>query len=475
MKYLFTLLFSAAVFICNAQAPQRYTDFYGGEYNLYKWEGRKIVLLTQTNALDHNVMSRWLNKLDEAYEYYEAATGREPFQWHLTYLNGRATIAFVDSTCGAGCGYLGSTGIEIMQIYFNELYNQTVNNEYNHIPFYELGRNFWFYGPNLSYKEIPNVYDPVATGFAVVMRFMSMEYTGAAGAPFGDEPFEVFKGKVKNILTTYLNNPSLTWYNTLAENKGVPDYRGAPDLFASFCLYLADNYGGQNWVQKVWKFAGLRPAATTTQDAVDNFIIASSQAANQNLTALFLSWKWPVSDAAKNELQIMFSVLPVKFSSFSIERNCEKVVFIWATVMESTNKGFELQESYDGINFTTVGFKAGTNTTTNHTYTYEYIPSTTSVLYCRIKQVDYDGQFVYSDIVKVSTTCKTSLSIYPNPVSRSLNIKGLNRKSVLKLFNTSGVLLQHWNAQPVIDLSDYAAGIYFLIIDDDEVHKLIKL
>ena len=107
MKYIIAIFFSVTILFCNAQAPQAYKAFDATDYNLFKWEGNKIVLLTQTNTLDYNAMSRWVEKLDAAYNYYQMATGAEPYQWHLTYLNGRSTIAFVDSTCGAGCGYLG--------------------------------------------------------------------------------------------------------------------------------------------------------------------------------------------------------------------------------------------------------------------------------------------------------------------------------------------------------------------------------
>jgi len=43
---------------------------------------------------------------------------------------------------------------------------------------------------------------------------------------------------------------------------------------------------------------GARPNANTTQDAVDNFFLASCAAENKNLTTLFQSWKWTLSASA---------------------------------------------------------------------------------------------------------------------------------------------------------------------------------
>ena len=62
-------------------------------------------------------------RLDRAYDYYAATVGRTPPLYYQ--LNGRLTIAEVESTCGgggAGCGWLGATGIEMQSTYFEEMY-----------------------------------------------------------------------------------------------------------------------------------------------------------------------------------------------------------------------------------------------------------------------------------------------------------------------------------------------------------------
>jgi hypothetical protein len=68
------------------------------------------------------------------------------------------------------------------------------------------------------------------------------------------------------------------------------------DLFASFCLRLARDHGGREFVQRLWRTAGQRPAAISTQEAVDNFVIAASAAAGKDLSEHFAGrWRWPVS------------------------------------------------------------------------------------------------------------------------------------------------------------------------------------
>jgi hypothetical protein len=74
---------------------------------------------------------------------------------------------------------------------------------------------------------------------------------------------------------------------------------GATDLFSSFCMRLAQNYGGNTFVNNLWKQSAFMPIANTTQDAVDNFILAACAAANKNLSNLFaVTWRWPMSNTA---------------------------------------------------------------------------------------------------------------------------------------------------------------------------------
>lgn len=282
------LIFSS---LLQAQTPQTYVTFGGDTLHLYKYEGEKTMLLAQSNNLDTAIMRKWTKILDGTFNFYKLCTGREPDLIPSTYINNKTTIANVDLLNGAGGrGNLGGTGIELLDTYFNQCYTSILfENKYEQITFYEFGRNFWFYGNKLSYEN-----DPITTGYAVFMRFMSMKYLGV-----DDYPSHIdFVNQIRELRNTYIANSSLNWSNTLGVAQGVPGSPwGATDLFASFCLYLEEKYGWQ-WIQNVWQYAGLRPDRVTTQDAVDNFIIASSQAANSNLISLFQEWRWPVSQSA---------------------------------------------------------------------------------------------------------------------------------------------------------------------------------
>ena len=279
--------------------PQRYTNFNGNVLELFAWKGKHVMLLSQQNDLDRKTMYKWLNAMDTAYGFYKRCTGALPIEQQQTFLDSLSTIAEVPQTCGAGCGYLGATGIEIQTDYFDVMYNAISNeDQYDQVLFYELGRNFWLYGSQLAYQD----FGPFTTGYAVFMRFLAMEAAGLKGAPFGAYSFPEFKKAVTDLVDLYLADPSLNWDNTLGAAQGVPGAFGSNnDLFASFCLRLRRDYGGNAFVEKLWKQAGLRPAAQSEQDVIDNFFLAACAAAGQDLTALFESWRWPLSDGAREE------------------------------------------------------------------------------------------------------------------------------------------------------------------------------
>jgi serralysin len=171
----------------------QYLSFNNDNYEMYVWEGRNVVFLTPTNDLDPEIMNLYIKAVDDAYEFYLNATGKRPIMHNSYNYNGKTTIAIVEGTCGAGCGFLGLTGIEIDKNYFDTEYKDIRDkNLYGQILFYELGRNFWFYGSKIDMVSS-------TTGYAVFMRFLSMEAAGVKGTTFRGYEFEDFENEVKTF------------------------------------------------------------------------------------------------------------------------------------------------------------------------------------------------------------------------------------------------------------------------------------
>jgi hypothetical protein len=249
-----------------------------GPQTLTPWEGTHVALLTEPppggGAYDPAVITRILNALDGAYEVYAQFTGATPSPF-VTY-DGKLSIAVLPDNSQynfAAHGYLGLTGIEIQQAYFDAMYNDAQNNQYDQALFYELGRNFWFFKPELGD-------DPFATGFAIAGRFISMDVAGLAGGPFNGAPFNTFKGETLDALNAaFFSNPAYTLADTLEANV-VPANTSNSSVadFAGSLLYRVYDDFGLNGYTAFYHALKNQPVANTPADAVANFIHAASQA-----------------------------------------------------------------------------------------------------------------------------------------------------------------------------------------------------
>jgi hypothetical protein len=275
-------------------APVLYTAIDGHTETLTPWQGEHVTVLVEPGVTrDPTVMAKMVGAFDRAWEYYAATTGQLPAEMHS--LNGRDEIAEVTSTCGAGCTYLGATGTEIQTTYFEIGYDAiTEKEQYDQVPFYELGRSFWFYSPQLEFHS-PDI-DPVVTGFAVWMRFRSMTAARVNGAPFNGTPFTTFASQVQELASVYEANPSLTFAGTLAQAKS-PGMYGGTDFWASLMTQLAQHHGGQTFVERFFRHVHELPVASSTTEAVTNWVNDASYAACTDLAPVFYErWGFPRPD-----------------------------------------------------------------------------------------------------------------------------------------------------------------------------------
>lgn len=109
--------------------------------------------------------------------------------------------------------------------------------------------------------------------------------------------------------------------------------------------------------------------------------------------------------------------IPVELTSFTASVINGNVTLTWTTATETNNKGFEVQRRESG-EFTAIAFIEGNGTTVSVS-NYSFVDSKVSgkVEY-RLKQVDYDGSFSYSNVIEVETTVPTEFNLsqnYPNP------------------------------------------------------------
>ncbi|MFQ3597905.1 MAG: hypothetical protein SNJ66_06125, partial [Chloroherpetonaceae bacterium] len=110
--------------------------------------------------------------------------------------------------------------------------------------------------------------------------------------------------------------------------------------------------------------------------------------------------------------------LPVELTSFTARKSEQGVELAWQTASELNNAGFEVERKSAGATWNTLGFVRGNGTTTE-AQSYSFLDNSASgkVQY-RLKQIDFDGQFEYSNIIEVDAGLPKTFELsqnYPNP------------------------------------------------------------
>lgn len=121
--------------------------------------------------------------------------------------------------------------------------------------------------------------------------------------------------------------------------------------------------------------------------------------------------------------------LPVEITSFKGVRNGYINVLSWTTLTEQNNKGFELQRSANGRDFSSLKFistkAADGNSSLELRYEFADVKVFAGNAYYRLKQIDIDGRSKTSNIVLlkgIQTNALTLSNVYPSPANSVINI-----------------------------------------------------
>ncbi len=175
------------------------------------------------------------------------------------------------------------------------------------------------------------------------------------------------------------------------------------------------------------------------------------------------------------------SSLPIELTNFVGHSTAEGARLGWTTVMERDFNYFGIERSSDGKNFVEIKqvfANGGQDITTNYSYVDGSVRG--GRFYYRLRSVDLDGAFEYSNVVKVDLEGSMAVaSIYPNPA--------IGKVSVDILTATYGkLLISDKQGKPVIetdlreniqelDVHELPAGIYFAHIRTDRGQQTIKV
>ena len=165
------------------------------------------------------------------------------------------------------------------------------------------------------------------------------------------------------------------------------------------------------------------------------------------------------------DMSFDFSTLPVELTDFRVESTGGDNRLTWQTTSEVNNDYFEVERSIDGKTFHPIGqVKGNGNSNQLHTYSYWDQEAFNWENYYRLKQVDFDGQFEYSQVVR--TEQKQALRLYPNPTNGLVEMSS-NFKDVryVKVTNMTGKTVEIvYPNDTCLDLSHLIPGQYQISI-----------
>ncbi|WP_192820840.1 T9SS type A sorting domain-containing protein [Rufibacter sp. LB8] len=188
------------------------------------------------------------------------------------------------------------------------------------------------------------------------------------------------------------------------------------------------------------------------------------------------------------------ATLPVTFTSFTATAQENQVKLAWATASEKDNKEFVLERSQDAKNYNAVGTVAGNGTKTTPTaYATADANAPAGLVYYRLKQVDFNGDYEYSKVISVKALGKKASTlavsnVYPNPFQQELTIKvelSADAQVTVSFLNLAGqeVFTQKvkatagTNTSQINGLDTLTNGIYFLKIsagNQTSVQRVVK-
>lgn len=173
--------------------------------------------------------------------------------------------------------------------------------------------------------------------------------------------------------------------------------------------------------------------------------------------------------------------LPVELTSFSGKRIREEIQLSWNTVTETQNKGFEIYRSTNAESWEEIGWVDGNGTSNQqHYYIFDDRLPENGINYYRLKQVDFDGGFGYSEIIAIEgEQSDFDIRVFPNPTRKKFNIQiknPLNQNMKIQIHNNLGMRV--WESNLISDESNWSKeleiernGIYLISVEiGNEIH-----
>ncbi len=324
-----------------------------------------------------------------------------------------------------------------------------------------------------------------------------MQYTGTGWPAFTDKYFSVENGEILKVGMTVTpggfpsNLVSYRFdiydnFNVLVRTVNVavgaiPASAGMKivDQVTIDCKFTPNSYT-YNWSVLSGSGAITGPTNTlntTTQGSLTSTVVYQFTATLSSNSACKLT------DTARVVYNCPTS-LPVDWISFSANKVENTSQLVWTTANEKNTYKYFIERTTDFKNYQTIGELNSVGNTSTHSYYFtDFHPDLNTVNYYRIKQLDQDGKFEYSDLRYVKfDDAIISYVVYPNPSQSSFNVSvngmNYNEETFIEVYDVFGQTVY----QDVFIGNDmkscgqtWIAGTYIIKFHTDSFSKFLKV
>lgn len=236
------------------------------------------------------------------------------------------------------------------------------------------------------------------------------------------------------------------------------------------------------------------PADQYGLNAVFKLTVATSGTGTVESTFAATPDENPVNNKATLAYGIVSSPLPVDLLAFSgkkIGANINKL--LWTTAKEKDFNYFEIQKGSDAKYFEGIGNVKGTTNQSSYLQNYEFedAEAISAINYYRLKMVDLDGSYKYSNIISLQNDVNKSIvgEFYPNPAETYVQIDILSQKEGLwkvtasdltgRIIKTSEENLKKGGNRLNMDITNWVAGLTIVSFENVsegtiESRKIVK-
>ena len=315
----------------------------------------------------------------------------------------------------------------------------------------------------------------------------------------------IFPWQYRNGQTTFTFNSSILRYGSLLWSivPGFSDFpiEQQPDSVVVYNSYTigtiaTDPFEGYNFIPgEELRYGRFRIQTTDTNFAVQPHNLRFIKAGPNRTQSIRWVWYDSTGRVFKNEnisfIDLENGLLPVELTSFTTSVNQNKVQLNWVTATELNNNGFEVQRKLENSDWITIGFVQGNGTTsepTSYLYSDDVSDFISNKIYYRLKQIDYNGNYEFSDEVEVITLpLEYNLSQnYPNPFNPTTKIKyevPENTNVTLEVFDVLGRLIKTLvnenksagRYEVELNASELSSGLYLYKINAGSFEQTRKI